>query len=376
MKQREVFQLEQLQKFNEGSVSRADVALLLNLSERTVTRKAKRIAERGLLGIKHGNCGQTPKNRTSPELKQKVCGLIRDRYFDFNKLHIQEYLRDIHHLEVSYMTLSRWCKEIRINKRAHHRKKMSVRKHRERLPQEGYLIQMDGSPHLYNLKNQWTLIAGIDDATSEIPYAEFFASEDTLSCMIVLQKLIERKGLPWGVYTDRAGWLAGGKRQHFGEFRRACEDLGIQVIFANSPQAKGRIERWFQFAQDRLVAEMRLFGIKDIRAANHYLQNEFLPQSWNERFTVQPRERISKYRELSDWVDLNEIFCMKDTRKVGLDHTFQWNGGRYQITNPPGCLNNQEVEIRTYQDLTQRIFFANHELMVQKIEVPLRRSSG
>ena len=116
---------------------------------------------------------------------------------------------------------------------------------RERMANEGLLLQMDGSPHCWNGKDQWCLIAAIDDATSKIPAAQFFPTETTWGCMAVQRTIIERFGVPEALYVDGAGWAGGGpKRQFFSQFVRAAEELGIRVIFATSAQAKGRIARF------------------------------------------------------------------------------------------------------------------------------------
>ena len=133
------------------------------------------------------------------------------------------------------------------------------------MPAEGYLLQMDGSPHRYNGRDIWSLILAIDDATSEIPHGEFFLSETTTACMQVLRRIVEKKGLPRALYVDKAGWAGGGKRVEFCQFHRACEELGIQVLFANSPEAKGRVERSFNTIQDRIIPELRLAKIKTMK---------------------------------------------------------------------------------------------------------------
>lgn len=149
------------------------------------------------------------------------------------------------------------------------------------MPQEGLLRQMDGCHHKSNGKDEWCLIAAIDDATSDIPFAEFFENgETTLNCMKVLEEIIKRKGVPKAIYTDKAGWAGGGKRTDFSQFKRACEKLGIQIIFADSPEAKGRIERTFRTFQDRLIPELRLHGFTEVRSANRYLIDEFVEKYW------------------------------------------------------------------------------------------------
>jgi hypothetical protein len=149
---------------------RKEAAELLEVEERTVTRIARRIEVKGLLATVHGNRGKTPWNRRTEEQKATVMELVERQYFDFNMTHALE---------------KRWCHEKMLVKRQK-RRKATARYRRARMQSEGLLLQMDGSPHRYNGKDEWCLIAAIDDATSDIPYAEFFLSEDTINCMTVL----------------------------------------------------------------------------------------------------------------------------------------------------------------------------------------------
>lgn len=370
---REVFIFEQIEKFISGQVTREHTALLLGKTERTVSRIARRVETQGLMGVKHGNGSKVPHNKKSKKLEAHVCKLIQDMYFDFNISHIQEVLKASHGITIKYTTLRRWCHKIKVVKKKKRSGSSIVRKKRSRMQNEGFLLQMDGSPHLYNGKDEWSLIAVIDDATNEVPYGEFFKSENTFSCMKVLEQVIRKKGVPWGVYVDRAGWLGGGKRAHFGEFRRACEELGIEVIFANSPQAKGRIERWFQVPQDRLVAEFRLHGITTMKDANTYLQEEFLNNYWNVKHRIEPKSSESKYRPLPIGSDLKEIFTMRYTRKINYDHTFKWKHKTYQLTNPPGQIAGQEIEVRCYPNGETRVYFAGKLQEVQLFDTNLKR---
>ena len=189
--------------------------------------------------------------------------------------------------------------------------------------------------------------------------------------MTVMQKIIEKNGIPYALYVDRAGWFGGQKRQNFAQFKRACEELDINVIFANSPQAKGRIERAWDTIQDRLIPEMRIRKIKSMPAANDYLQNQFLANYWNTRNTVVPRSQDVKYRVLDSRIDLNEIFCTKEYRVVKNNHTISWDGDLYQLHSPlKYSIQNQEIELRTYQDLTWKAYFAGQEIRIEKIVPP------
>lgn len=373
MSKREVFEFEQIESFIAGKLRRSDTATILNQTERTISRKSRRVEEKGLLGIKHGNTGRRPINKKSDLLKSHVCKLIKQDYFDYNMTHLQETLKARNGISISYTTLRRWCHEINIVKRRYKKQAPNQRKKRARMANEGFLLQMDGSPHFFVPCKQWVLIAAIDDATNDIPAAEFYDVENTFNCMDILEQVIRYKGRPWGVYVDRAGWFGGTKRQDFGEFRRACEELNIEVIFANSPQGKGRIERWFQVPQDRLVAEFRTNKITEMAEANKYLKEEFLPNYWRREKTIEPKSEISKYRPLGEGYNLREIFTMRYGRKINYDNTFKWKNNTYQILNPPGTIVNQEAELRFYKDGESAVYFADRKLEVQLITEELKK---
>jgi len=222
-----------------------------------------------------------------------------------------------------------------------------------------------------NGKDEWVLIAAIDDATSKIPWGEFFTSEDTLNCMTVLQRIVEKYGIPEIIYTDKAGWFGGTtKRNNFNQFINACELLGIKVIFAQSPQAKGRIERAWGTFQDRLIPEMRFHKIKDIFEANKFIQEDFIPTYWNQHNSVQAVDPEVKYRKIEIQEDfLKEIFCLKESRKVKNNHTISWENHIIQLHPPAGMsLQNRHVEIRTYQDRKISLFYNDIKINFNIIE--------
>jgi transposase-like protein len=361
---------ETVSEFLRGKLSRKEASELLGVRERTISRMARRIETKGILGFVHGNRDRNPVNKKSDELKCSVMKLVQETYFDFNMTHCLEKLAEDHGIKVRYETFRRWCHEYKHVKRAKRRKSVA-RMRRARMPNEGLLLQLDGSPHRYNGRDEWCLIAAIDDATSDIPYAEFFPSEDTLSCMIVLQRIIEKKGIPYAIYVDKAGWLAGAKHHNFSQFKRACNELGIRVIAAHSPEAKGRIERAWDTFQDRLIPEMRLRGIHRMPAANAYLKDQFLPNYWKQNNTVVARSPESRYRPLSAAYDLREILCIKDYRSVNRDHTAQWDGATYQLDSPVKySIHRQKIEIRTYSDLTWQAFYAGRPIPLTPVPQP------
>ena len=371
MSKNEQFEYRIIYDFISGKLKRSEASLLLGKTERSVTRIANRVRSKGMMGVKNGNTGKKPANKSCPLMREKVLNIIKNDYYDMNLTHCLEKLQQDHdYIYLKYGTLRRWCHSIHMVKRKHRRSSI-VRKQRVRMPNEGLMLQMDGSHHRWNGKNKWCLIAAIDDASSDLPYGEFFLSEDTLNCMTVIQRIIEIKGVPETIYVDKAGCLGGGKRAFFNQFKRACEEVGIRIIFANSAQAKGRIERVWDTFQDRLIPEMRLRNIFSMPKANEYLQNEFIPNYWKQKNTVIPQSPDSRYNKLLNNVDLNEIFCLKEYRTVKSDHTFSFGGIIYLITSDlKYSIMKQKVEIRTYQDLTEKIFFAGKILQVKELSKP------
>lgn len=360
--------------FIHGTLNRKEAAELLEVRERTVTRIAGRIREKGMLAVVHGNRNRVPWNKKQEEMKQMVMGLVLSKYFDFNMTHCLEKLKELHGLRIKYETFRRWCHEKKIVKRAKRRKAVA-RYRRARMQSAGLLLQMDGSPHRYNGKDEWCLIAAIDDATSEIPYGEFFHSEDTINCMTVLQRIIELKGIPYALYVDQAGCLGGGKRAHFNQFKRAAEELGMKIIFATSPEAKGRIERSWDTIQDRIIPEMRIRKIHRMPAANDYLQNQFLPNYWQNRNTVIAKSPESRYTALHPSISLKEVLCLKEYRTVSRDHTLSWDGTTYSLISPlKYSIYRQKIELRTYQDLTWKAYFAGKPIALEPMQ-PVKRAA-
>ena len=357
LSKKDQFELNVLSKFRNGEITREKAAELLSISQRQVTRKASRVAKEGVKGVIHGNRGKAPSNKISEETKSQFLDLYKKVYSNFNMTHALEKIEEEHSLQVAYSVFQRCCDEARIQKFRNRKSKPRV--FRERFPAEGMMLQMDGSPHKWNGKVEWCLISIIDDATSEVPYAEFFPAEDSLSCMQVLRKVIEKKGIPLSLYVDKAGLYGGtAKRIDFSQFGRVCKSLGIEVIFANSTQGKSRVERGFRTYQDRLLAELHHEKHFTIPSANAYLHDIFLPKYWNERLTVEPRSTKSHYTQPPPEKNLDELFCMVETRIVKQDHTISLGNISYQIT-PPSTFSiaNRTVEIRTYQAFPSRVAF-------------------
>ena len=370
MGKNEQFMFSVIEDYRTGKISRWEASLIVGKSERTVDRLVKRIDEKGLEGLMHGNKGRVPQNKTPRDVLVRVESLVKNKYFDFNMTHCREMMFEQEDLNLGYQPLRRLCHEINCVKR----KKKIRRKnryHRDRMACEGLLLQMDGSHHDWNGKERWCLIAMIDDATSQIPYAEFFPTEDTLNCLKVLEAVIAAKGIPRAVYVDKAGWFGGTKRQEFSQFLRATDELGINVIFANSAEAKGRIERSWQTFQDRLIPELRLYGKTTMQDANLYLWQHFLPNYWQKKLTVEPRQLKSKYQEIPLNMDIAQHCCLKEHRQVRNDLTISWDNQYYKIDNKfVGPIKGRKVEIRTYWGGQWQAFLGRIPLTLKPLTLP------
>jgi len=345
-----------LQEFISGKHSRADTAKLLGISERAVSKAARRVRAQGLRGAIHGNKKRAPANQIDKFTKQRVISLKKDTYAHFNVRHAQEKLAEDEGIHISYSTLLRWCKAESLTKFKQKRRR-KLRKLRERYSQEGYFMMMDGSPHAWFGNEKSCLISIIDDATSDIPAAEFWPTETTAGCLSVLKILIEKKGRPAFIYVDKAGIYGGQKRQEFSHFETACTQLGISLLYANSPQAKGRIERSYRTFQDRLVAEMELAKISTIGQANEFLRN-FLETHWKKKFTVPATDSVIWYRSLEEHQDAKQICSIKITREIRNDSAISFENVIYVLSAKKGepLLAARVAEVRIYPDNTWAVY--------------------
>ena len=235
------------------------------------------------------------------------------------------------------------------------------------------MSQLDGSRHLWFDGKESCLISLIDDATSKVPAEKFYPTETTWGCLNVTRKGIEKEGSPEFMLTDLAGWSTGSlKRANFSQYVRACEELDIKVIGTPSAESKGRVERHFRTAQDRLIPELKHFGIKSMLDANRYLEQCYTP-SENEKRSVEARDPTRAYRPVPAGIDLREIFCLKYERTVNRDHTIAYNAARYRIEPPKGNnLWRHKIVVHEYEDGSFRVFYAGQPVKFEKITEPRR----
>ena len=361
-----------ISKVSQGKMSVINATKLLNKSRRTIERYLHRYQQVGIQFIVHRNTGRAPVNKTPECLKRQVQSLIKKKYYDVNLQHLAELLDTHEDIQIKRETLRNWAHDIHHVKRAK-RRRSQVRKRRERMESAGLLLQMDGSPHRWFGNKKSCLIAIIDDATSEV-HAEFFTSETTLGCLKVMRDTIEQKGLFKALYVDRAGF-GGPKRCNFSQMQRACEELGIEIIFANSPQGKGRIERSFDTFQDRLIPELRLHNISDMQSDNHYLQAVFIPEFWQKTLAVNAKNAASEYTPVPEHLNLDDICVQKEYRKIRNDHTFSYGNKFYLIESPlRHSIAKQKIEIRKQSGSHFTAYFAGRHLAISEVIEPTKPS--
>jgi transposase len=360
-------------KVAQDKMSIINAAKLLNKSRRTIERYLQRYQQVGIQFIVHRNTGRVPANKTPDCLKRQVQSLIKEKYYDLNLQHLAELLATHEGIQIKRETLRNWAHDIHHVKRAK-RRHSQVRKRRERMESAGLLLQMDGSPHCWFGNEKSCLIAIIDDATSEI-HAEFFKSETTQGCLKVMRDYIEQKGLFKALYVDKAGIFGGPKRCNFSQMQRACEELGIEILFAQSPQGKGRIERSFDTVQDRLIPELRLHNINDMPSANRYLQEVFIPQFWRKTIAVSAKNAASEFTPVPAHLNLDAICVEKAYRKIRNDHTFSYGNKFYLIESPlRHSIAKQKIELRRHTDSHFSAYFAGRCLAISEVIEPTKPS--
>lgn len=365
-----------------GDLSVKEAALKINKSYRQTLRIVERVRVKGLFGIKHGNTGKSPINKIDDKLKQKVMEVYKRDYFDYNMVHFLEELKKEHHIEVAYETFRLWAHESGHVKRKHTKRK---KRHslRPRMPRSGMMIQMDGSHHDWFGNNIKPVLVGcIDDATSECMYAEFFPAEDKIAVLTVMQKLLEKHGVPELLYVDQAAahGKAGffrkfeGWQDHITDLERTLLKYGCRMLFATSAQGKGRIERLWNTFQDRLIPELRRQKIKNIPRANDYLWNHFIPYH-NQKFGISALNPDTAWRKLSDFEqkNLDKNFYMQEFRKILSGEVISMKGIKYLLEHPyEFSLEGMHVEIRTYLDGSQKLYYADRDIQLVGERIILR----
>jgi len=342
LRQDERDRLKVLHEVKQGHLTQVAAAEQLGISERWVREMVRRVRKKGDRAVVHGLRGRPSKRRIERKVQERAVQLYRKEYGDFGPTLAAEYLAEKHKIVVSKETLRKWLMEAGVWE-AKPRRVKAVHIWRPRRSCRGELVQWDTSIHDWlegRGREPIKLIAMIDDASSEL-FARFVAEDTTVEHMQVLRSYLERNGRPQAFYTDKATlFLVNARRIGYGEeitqegesqIGRALRELGIELIHAHSPQAKGRVERCFGTLQDRLIKGLRKAGATTRAEANQYLEQVFVGQ-WKKRFSRLPANPVDAHRPLGAGQDLNSILSHVENRRVANDYTVSWDGKLYQIS--------------------------------------------
>ena len=402
VRQGELKRLHVIQKVLERVIKQVEAAEILSLSGRQIRRIVKRIRTEGDRGIVHQSRGRPSNRRTPDKVKNKVIRLYRAQYRDFGPTLASEKLLERDRIKISDETLRKWLLEAGDWKKT--RKARGHRHWRERKSHTGEMLQMDGSHHDWfeGRGPRCVLMGYIDDATGKV-FARFYDYEGTVPAMDSFKRYIQKSGLPLKVYLDKHTTYKSTAKptiqeeldrvEPLSQFERALKELGVEVIHAHSPQAKGRIERLFGTLQDRLVKEMRLRGIRTLEEGNQFLE-DYLPL-YNRRFSICPKEGDNFHRPLPRGLALDTILCIKTERSLRNDFTVAHNKKLYQIedtikaskvmvqervdgsmimTHKGGALRFKEIIERPVREKTQVVLMRTRRPRIPSADHPWRRS--
>lgn len=374
MSDKELSRVNVIQAVCEKRLRRRDAAGQLGLTERQVQRLVNRYRESGTAGLAHGHRGK-PGNHCLPEsFKLHVLALVRQYYPDFGPTLAAEKLRERHSIVVSVETLRKWMTADGLWV-PYVRRKPRVYQPRNRRDCLGELIQIDCSPHDWfeGRAPKCCLLVFIDDATGQLMHLRFGETESAFDYMLATREYIDKHGKPLVFYSDKHGIFRvnhpNGALTGTTQFGRVLHDIGVDLICANSPQAKGRVERTNQTLQDRLIKEMRLEGISSIEDANAWV--ETFISDFNRRFARSPRNPKNRHRPVTESTgDLDDMFAWQETRKLTKSLTFRYDKMIYLVdpTEENSRIAGENIMVYDYPDGTLAFKYGYRALSCQAFD--------
>jgi hypothetical protein len=369
-------------RLTEGSISQRAAAEALGITERQVRRLLRGYEAHGASALISKRRGKPSNRRLSSGLRDYAIALVRDRYADFGPTLACEKLRELHGVTVSTETLRGWMTQAGLwCTRAERRKRPQPP--RARRDCIGELVQIDGCDHDWfeGRGPRCTLLVYVDDATGQLMELRFARSESTFDYFAATQRYLERYGKPIAFYSDKASIFRVNRKEAvagvgYTQFGRAMRDLNIDVICANTPAAKGRVERAHQTLQDRLVKELRLNGINDRAAGNAFI--EFFREDYNRRFARTPRNPRDAHRPLLQQDDLSRAFSWQEQRRLTVDLVLHYKRVLYVVELTPASdpARGRLVDVREDSDGTVRIEYRGVELPAKAYAKDARVNPG
>jgi transposase len=363
-----------IRRVMKGELRQREAGEILELTTRQVRNLMRKVREKGARGLAHGNRGKPSPKRMAEELVGRIVELIRERYRDFKPKFAAEKLWKKDKIKVSDEKLRQIMIEAGLWRV--HRRKTAVHVWRERKAYYGEMVQMDGSHHDWLEKRgpKLVLMGLVDDARNRF-YGRFYEYEGVYPAMNAVEGYLRRYGIPLSLYVDKHStyktvrdpsedeMLRGAEAAT--QFERAAEELGIKLIHAHSPQAKGRVERMFATLQDRLVKELRLASVSSLAAANRFLES-YLPK-FNDQFEREALRPGDLHRPLPKDLNLEEIFCLKAIRTIHNGYFIRHRGRRYAIEEPSRRMQRQPALVMEHFDGRMIIRFEGQNLRYREI---------
>ena len=386
MSAKERNKLEILSRVKDRLITQVKASELLEISYRHTKRIYKRYREQGDKGLIHKSRGRPSSRRIEKKIRKQILIRYKRKYWDFGPTLASEHLESSDNYVISHETLRLWLIEEGLWQKERKRKKH--RSWRERREHVGELVQMDGSHHDWfeGRGRKAVLIVMVDDAGGRT-FARFYRSETTRACMGTFWRYADLYGLPQALYVDRDSIYRCEREPTVDEqlkqtgpltqFGRAMNTLGVKIIPAYSPQAKGRVERANGTLQDRLVKEMRLKGIETMEKANWFLEETFLPK-YNEKFNVPPKKQEDIHRRIPEDIALDEVLCFEDSRQVQNDWTVRWKNRFLQLTKRNKALGlvKQHITVREKLDGTIQLVYKGHTLAFEELPERPKKTSA
>lgn len=380
MSQKEIKRLQIIQKALAKEINQQEASAILRISDRQVRRVVKRVREEGAKGIAHQLRGREGNRRIDQKIRSQVIGIYRKAYEGFGPRLASEKLLEREKVRINEETLRLWLIEEGLWKKRKGQKEKK-RSWRARKNHYGSMVQMDGSHHdwLEGRGPKLVLMGYIDDATGRV-YGKFYDYEGTQPAFDSLKGYVKKHGLPRSIYLDKHSTYKVNKKQQrykawpfrdeegLTQFARGCQQLGIELIYANSPQAKGRIERLFETFQDRFVKELRLEGVKTLKETNQALRY-YLPK-FNKKFSRMASQPGDLHRPVLG-IDLDEILSSQKEHVLRNDRTFIHEKQRYQVLDRTRA---NKVVVHEYLNGRMAVKYGKNRLAYKPIdERPIER---
>jgi len=370
MTQKELLRYEVVRKLVEGKINGSEAAKQINLTVRQTKRLKARVKECGAKGIIHQSRNKESNRKISSNTLEKIKKHLKEKYRDFGPTFAQEKLREINKIEIGVETLRQLMIKEELWKPKPRRKNHYHRTWRARKEYFGEMEQFDGSYHNWFGKDESCLLLSVDDATGEITHAKFDYNEGTIAVFKFWLEYFEKNGLPVSIYLDKFSTYkinhknAVDNKDLLTQFQRAMDQVGVKLITAHSPEAKGRVERMNGTLQDRLVKELKLAGITTIEKANKFLE-EYIPK-FNTQFGVVPQKKKNLHKEIGKSLKqkLSQIFSIQNERKVHNDYTVRFKNQYFQLEQeqPTTVYKKDSIIVEERLDRTTKISLKGHYL--------------